>query len=138
MVCNGATKRPSEKGLLRMNSIRPMSLILPLCKYAEINNFHQFTLDQVKKFAALKSCELDPLLKTCLPVILPTLNSIINMSLANGIMPYALKVAVLKLLLKKKPDADTSSEQIAKFPSNLKAEICVQAKLVFRMQIFCT
>ena len=39
--------------------------------------------------------------KTCFPIILPALTSIINTSLKNGMMPYALKVAVLKPLLKK-------------------------------------
>ena len=83
----------------------------PLCD-VQIHNFQQVTLDMVKKFAVkrlTKSCDLDPLptsvLKTCFPIILPTLTSIINMSLKNGVMPCALKVAVLKLLLKKQ-DAD--------------------------------
>ena len=73
----------------------------------QIHHFQQVTLDMVKKFAVktlAKSCDLDPLpasvLKTCFPIILPTLISIINMSLKNGLMPYALKVAVLKPLLK--------------------------------------
>lgn len=78
----------------------------PLCD-VQIHNFQQVTLDIVKKFAVktlAKSCDLDPLpasvLKTCFPIILSTLISIINMSLKNGVMPYALKVAVLKPLLK--------------------------------------
>ena len=85
----------------------------------------------VKKFAVktlTKSCDLDPLpapvLKTCFPIILPTLTSIINMSLKNGVMPYALKVAVLKPLLKKQ---DADFEQLQNFPPNLKSNICVQA-----------
>ena len=50
----------------------------PLCD-VQMNNFQQVTLDMVKKFAvktSTKSCDLDPLpasvLKTCLPIILPT------------------------------------------------------------------
>ena len=89
-------------------------------------NFQQITLDQVEKFATRttpKSCELDPVpasvLKTCLPVILPTLTSIINMSLMTGIMPDALKVAVLSPLLKKQ-DADTEQLQNFRPISNLK------------------
>ena len=85
----------------------------------QIHNFQQVTLDMVKKFAVktlTKSCDLDPLpasvLKTCFPIILPTLTSIINISLKNGVMPYALKVAVLKPLLKKQ---DTDFEQSQNF-----------------------
>ena len=85
----------------------------------------------VKKFAVktlTKSCDLDPLpasvLKICFPIILPTLTSIINMSLKNGVMPNALKAAVLKPLLKKK---DADFEQLQNFPPNLKSNICVQA-----------
>ena len=59
---------------------------------------------------------LDPLpasvLKTCFPIILPTLISIINMSLKNGGMPCALKVAALKPLLKKQ---DAHFEQLQNF-----------------------
>ena len=79
----------------------------PLCD-VQILNFQQVTLDIVKKFALktlTKSCDLDSLpasvVKTCFPIILPALTSIINTSLKNGMMPYALKVAVLKPLLKK-------------------------------------
>ena len=79
----------------------------PLCD-VQILNFQQVTLDMVKKFALktlTKSCDLDSLpasvVKTCFPIILPALTSIINTSLKNGMIPYALKVAVLKPLLKK-------------------------------------
>ena len=102
----------------------------PLCD-VQIHNFQQVTLDMVKKFPVktlTKSCDLDPLpasvLKICFPIILPTLTSIINMSLKNGVMPNALKVAVLKPLLKKK---DADFEQLQNFPPNLKSNICVQA-----------
>ena len=102
----------------------------PLCD-VQIHNFQQVTLDMVKKFAVktlTKSCDLDPLsasvLKTCFPIILPTLTSIINVSLKNGVMPNALKVAVLKPLLKKQ---DADFEQLQNFPPNLKSSICVQA-----------
>ena len=46
------------------------------------------------------------------------------MSLKNSVMPYALKVAVLKPLLKKQ---DADFEQLQNFPPNLKSNICVQA-----------
>ena len=96
----------------------------PLCD-VQIHNFQQITLDMVKKFAVktlTKSCDLDPLsasvLKTCFPIILLTITSIINMSLKNGVMPYALKVAVLKPLLKKQ-DADFEQLQNFRPISNL-------------------
>ena len=102
----------------------------PLCD-VQIHNFQQVTLDMVKKFAVktlTKSCDLDPVpasvLKTCFSIILPTLTLVINMSLKNGVMPYALKVAVLKPLLKKQ---DADFEQLQNFPPNLKSNICVQA-----------
>ena len=79
----------------------------PLCD-VQVHNFQQVTLDTVRKFAVktlTKSCDLDPrpasVLRTYFPIILPSLTSIINMSLKNGVMPCALKVAVLKPLLKK-------------------------------------
>ena len=85
----------------------------------QIHNFQQVTLDMVKKFAVktlTKPCDLDPLpasvLKTCFSIILPTLTSIINMSLKNGVMPCALKVAVLKPLLK---NQDADFEQLQNF-----------------------
>ena len=53
-----------------------------------------------------------------------TLTSIINMSLKNSVMPYALKVAALKPLLKKQ---DVDFEQLQNFPPNPKSNICVQA-----------
>ncbi|KAL9975453.1 hypothetical protein ACROYT_G012614 [Oculina patagonica] len=103
----------------------PRTTDRPSCN-TEIHNFQQVTLDQVKVFAtktSSKSCELDPVpasvLKACLPVILPTLTSIINMSLMTGIMPHALKVAVLRPLLKKQ-DADTEQLQNFRPISNLK------------------
>ena len=96
----------------------------PLCD-VQMNNFQQVTLDMVKKFAvktSTKSCDLDPLsasvLKTCLPIILPTLTSITNMSLKNGVIPCALKVTVLKPLLKKQ-DADFEQLQNFRRISNL-------------------
>ena len=105
--------------------ISPHTTDRPLCD-TEIHNFQQITLDQVKRFAtktSSKSCELDPIpasvLKTCLPVILPTLTSIINMSLMTGKMPHALKFAVLRPLLKKQ-DADTEQLQNFRPISNLK------------------
>ena len=76
-----------------------------------------------------KSCELDPLpavvLKDCFIVLLPTITRIINLSLSTGVMPDALKVAILSPMLKK---SDADFEQFHNFRpiSNLK----VVSKLV--------
>ena len=95
----------------------------PLCD-VQIPNFQQVNLDMVKIFSekTLTKCDLDPVpasvLKTCFPIILPTLTLVTNVSLKNGVMPYALKVAVLKPLLKKQ-DADFEQLQNFRPISNL-------------------
>ena len=52
-----------------------------------------------------KSCDLDPipteLLYENLDVVLPTITSIINISLASGFVPPDFKTTIVKLLLKK-------------------------------------
>lgn len=52
-----------------------------------------------------KSCTLDPiptsLLKQVLPVVLPSIQTIVNKSLTSKTMPFELKQAVVKPLLKK-------------------------------------
>ena len=95
-IHNAFTGRAAENDLsLCYTTDRPLCVV-------QIHNFQQVTLHMVRKFAVktlTKSCHLDPLpasvLKICSPIILPTLTSIINMSLKNGVMPCALKVAVL-------------------------------------------
>lgn len=51
------------------------------------------------------TCSLDPiptkLLRQCLDVLLPAITKIVNMSLANGVMPQSLKKAIVLPLLKK-------------------------------------
>ena len=76
-----------------------------------------FTFQDIENI--LKQTIPASVLKTCLPVILPTLTSIINMSLMTGIMQDALKVTVLSPLLKKQ-DADTEQLQNFRPISNLK------------------
>ena len=87
----------------------------------QIHNFQQVTLEMVKKFAVktlTKSCDLD------LSHHPTDTNLDYKLSLKNGVMPNALKVAVLKPLLKKQ---DADFEQLQNFPPNLKSNICVQA-----------
>ena len=64
----------------------------------------------VRKFlckSAPKTCDLDPvptsLLFECLDTVLPTLTEVINRSLVSGVFPDVHKVAIVKPLLKKKP-----------------------------------
>ena len=91
---------------------------------AEFCNFAGVTLE--KKFSRKplsKSYELDPLpavvLKGCLTVLLPTIMRIINLSLSTGVVPDALKVAILSPALKKS-DADFEQFQNFRAISNLK------------------
>ena len=63
-----------------------------------LSNFQPVSVDQVESMAkkmCSKSCEFDPIaatvLRNCLPMILPTLTSIINVSLMDGVMPKAFK-----------------------------------------------
>ena len=93
---------------------------------AEFCNFAQVILEEIKKFSRKplsKSCELDPLpalvLKGCLTVLLPTITRIINLSLSTGVVPDALKVAILSPTLKKS-DADFEQFQNFRPISNLK------------------
>ena len=69
---------------------------------AEFCNFPEVTLEELKKFSRKplsKSCELDPLpavvLKGSLTVLFPTIMRIINLSLSTGVVPDALKGAIL-------------------------------------------
>ena len=71
-------------------------------------NFESVSNDDVMKIireSNTKSCELDslptPLLKECISDIIPHLSSIINESLASGIVPDKLKSSLVNPLLKK-------------------------------------
>ena len=75
---------------------------------AEFCNLAEVTQEEIKKSSSKslsKSSELDPLppvvLKGCLTVLLPTITRVINISLSTGVMPDALKVAILSPMLKK-------------------------------------
>ena len=71
--------------------------ILELCTQNE--------LEGVIKNSSNSSCELDPiptpLVKKCLPVFLPILTDLVNLSLKTGCFPTALKIAIVRPLLKK-------------------------------------
>ena len=70
--------------------------------------FKSLTEDEVCKIlmdSSSKSCELDPvptwLLKLCCDEILPLITQIVNVSLSSHTMPKELKIAAIRLLLKK-------------------------------------
>ncbi len=60
---------------------------------------------ELVKGSPIKACPLDPvpasLFKACLPALLPTLTSIVNLSLQSGVIPASLKAAQLSPIIKK-------------------------------------
>ena len=73
-----------------------------------LDSWQPATVEEVGKVimaSPTKSCSLDPiptsLLKQCLPSLLPVITTIINNSLASGIVPAVFKVARVTPLLKK-------------------------------------
>ena len=70
--------------------------------------FKNVTVEQVScliTVSGVKSCPLDPVpasvLKECLPVLLPVMTKIINLSIDTAVMPDCFKLALLNPLLKK-------------------------------------
>ena len=91
----------------RMRSSAPVdnpssSTIQPLTSFLEISKKE---LSKLILHGNSKSCDLDPiptsLLKQILPVVLPTMHSIVNKSLIEATMPTSLKKAIVKPLIKK-------------------------------------
>ncbi len=79
----------------------------PLFK-TEFKHFKEMTQEEVKEMvfkSPNKFCELDPLstsiIRDCIEEVLPLLTKIVNLSLTCGEMPNNLKLAIIKLLLKK-------------------------------------
>ena len=73
-----------------------------------LDQFRPATEDEIQRLimsSPSSSCELDPvptwLLKQCLPVFLPNLTRIVNLSLQNVDIPASLKRAIVRPLLKK-------------------------------------
>lgn len=74
----------------------------------ELLSFQPVTMNQVSiliKSKKLKCCALDPIpstiLKQCLPILLPVITNIVNLSLTSATVPDSLKIALLLPLLKK-------------------------------------
>ena len=75
---------------------------------SHLDSFERCTEEELKHIitnSSDSSCELDPLptplLKKCLPVFLPYLTHIVNLSLESGSFLDALKTAIVRPLLKK-------------------------------------
>ena len=62
-------------------------------------------LESIIKASSSSSCELDPiptpLLKECLPSLLPYLTYMVNLSISSGQFPTSLKTAIVRPLIKK-------------------------------------
>ena len=96
---------------LHWQILLPISLSARLIKYiigllkdfgVEFCNLVELTQEKIKNFlrkSVSKSCEINPLpavfLKGYLTILLPAIASIINLSLSTGVMPDALKLAIL-------------------------------------------
>jgi len=90
------------------NSTNPTALVDPPFEPPILSHFSPLTRDEVSKLIGQSSdtfCDLDPiptsLLKQCLPVLLPTITNIINLSLSSGTFPDQFKACSVLPLLKK-------------------------------------
>ena len=91
-----------------------------------LTTFREISLNDLSKLISSmvsKSCDLDPLpskiLKGCFNLLLPTIVSIVNMSLNSGVMPTQLKKAMIRPILKK-PTLPTDEFTSFRPISNLK------------------
>ena len=73
-----------------------------------LTEFRSFTQTEVREIIfsmKTKSCKLDALptklLKECIDSILPTITSLVNISLSNGVFAFRWKIAIIRPLLKK-------------------------------------
>ena len=126
----------SEKiGKIRSDLERVITNISSDEKYVNMNvltsntdrmrSFANITEDELAKIILSgnsKSCLLDPMptsfVKSLLPVLLPTIHTIVNRSLQESYMPSALKGAIVKPLLKK-PSLDKENFKNYRPVSNL-------------------
>jgi hypothetical protein len=73
-----------------------------------LTNFSLASEEDIRKLvkdSPCKSCALDPIptwvLKECVDVLTPSIATIVNQSLTNGVMPKNLKQALITPLIKK-------------------------------------
>ena len=95
------------------------------CSIPVMESFTQISESELEKIVLKgnsKSCALDPmptsLVKRMLPVLLPTICSIVNKSIMEFTMPNAVKEAIVKPL-KKKPSLDKEDQKNFRPVSNL-------------------
>ena len=96
-------------------SLPPASTDTPLTfpeASSEVSSFRSASIEEVKQLilkTPSKSCELDPIpttiLKQCVDEIAPAITSIVNHSMASGVVSSTLKMALVRPLLKK-PNLD--------------------------------
>ena len=103
---------------------------------SSFSNFQPVSEETVRKTIAgssPKTCDLDsiptPLLIECLDIILPSLTSLINSSLATGIFPETFKTALVTPLLKK-PSLDQNDFKNYRPVSNLSFVSKILEKIV--------
>ena len=98
---------------------------IPVNNNQVLRSFTKITDDKLLKIIKSgnsKSCSLDPIptsfVKSLLPVLLPTILTIVNRSLSESYMPCALKEAIVKPLIKK-PSLDKENFKNYRPVSNL-------------------
>ena len=94
--------------VLQTDPVNDAPIIQNIDTNVDLSEFKQLTENEVEKMVMEfpnKQCELDPLplamLKECLPVVLPHITKIVNLSLRLGDLPDKLKMAIIRPLLKK-------------------------------------
>lgn len=101
-----------------------------------LNSFTPASTKEVHRLiqrSPTKSCSLDPLptwlLKDCIEPLLPTITTIINMSMATGVVPQEMKQALVTPLLKK-PSLDPEQQKNHRPVSNLSFVSKIEERVV--------
>ena len=101
-------ERIREELVLRKSGlVHSPGLAKPTC-LSRLSEFYLVTDEDVLKLirsSTIKACKLDPLpatiMRSCYSALVPVFKTVINLSLSTGSMPEDLKIASLRLLLKK-------------------------------------
>ena len=96
----------------------------PVFQGSNLSEFHSVSEASVKELISKMhktSCELDPipasLFNDCIDELIPVITTVINTSLATGIVPLSMKHALVKPLLKKpKLDPECLKKTIDRYP----------------------
>ena len=101
---NIATIRKTFHGSITNQCEQPLSNNTPE-SFENFENISESNLEKLISSGNSKTSSLDPiptsLLKKVLPVLLPTIHTIVNKSLQSGQMPHHLKRAIVKPIIKK-------------------------------------